>query len=139
MATGEANCGDEKSCVRLTSKAAASLEVLVNNPLPPMPKTTRQKIVAKAQPAVKKATAAAQRTVAKSKVAAKQAVRQGQAAVKKAAPKVKAVARKTAKKADGIIDTVKDSVASGLKTVGDFVKQVTPDALLPKSAKAKRK
>ena len=99
-----------------------------------MPKTTRQKIVAKAQPAVKKATAAAQRTVAKSKVAAKKTVRQGQAVLKKAAPKVK-----TAKKADGIMDTVKDSVASGLKTVGDFVKQVTPDALLPKSAKAKRK
>ena len=113
--------------------------MLVNNPLPPMPKTTRQKIVAKAQPVVKKAAAAAKRTVAKSKVVAKKTVSQGKAAVKKAAPKAKAAARKTAKKADGIMDSVKDSVASGLKSVGDFVKQVTPDALLPKSAKAKRK
>ena len=109
------------------------------SPHHPMPKSTAQKIAAKAQPIVKKATTTAKRTVAKGRVAAKKTVAKGKAAVKKDVPKARTAARKTTKKADGIMDTVKGSVASGLKSVGKFVKQVTPDALLPKSAKSKRK
>ena len=97
-----------------------------------MPKTTRQKVTAKAKPLVKKATVAAKKTVAKGKAVAK-------TAVKKVAPKAKAAAKKTAKKADGIMNTVTGGVASGLKSVGKFVKKITPDALLPKSPKSKRK
>jgi len=100
-----------------------------------MPTKTTRIIAAKAKPIVKKAAAAKASTtkaVAKAKATAK-------TAAKKVVPKTKVAAKKATKKAEGIYETVKENVASGMKTVGKFVKQVTPDVLLPNSAKSKRK
>lgn len=42
------------------------------------------------------------------------------------------------KKAAGLMRTVKKGVQSGIHAVGDLVKKVTPDALLPQSVKTRR-
>ena len=59
----------------------------------------------------------------------------GKAALKKAAPK----ARKQKKKAVGFLASVKEGVQTGIETMGGLVKKVTPNTLLPKSAKSRPK
>ena len=60
-------------------------------------------------------------------------------AVKKAKSSSRPVAKKGKKRATGLMQTVKKGVQSGISTVGDLVIKVTPDVLLPKSVKAKKK
>lgn len=96
--------------------------------MPPKPKavvksvkTVTKKSAAKVKPATKKVVARPNATV--------------KPATKKAAPK----ARTGKKKTEGVIQTVKEGVQTGIQAVGDLVKKVTPNALLTKSAKSKRK
>ena len=88
------------------------------------PKTAKplaKKPAAKSKPVAKKAPA-------RSKTAAKPAVRK---------PSAKPGARR--KKPATLLQTVKKTVQTGLDKVGAAVKSITPDALLPKSAKPKRR
>jgi len=94
---------------------------------------TKMKVTTKSvKPVVKKATA-------KAKSAVKKAVVKTKASAKPTARKVSTAATKGKKKATGLIQTVKAGVQSGIETVGDLVKKVTPDVLLPKRSKSRRK
>ena len=84
-------------------------------------KSTTKKAAAKVKPAAKKATA-------KVKAVAKPAAR-------KSSTKSKAGKRK----APGLMQSVKDGMQTGIDAVTDLVKKVTPDSLLPKPSKARRK
>lgn len=84
-------------------------------------KTTASKVSARAKSAAK----------VTSKVAAKASAKRP---AKKATPRAKAVR----KNSSGLIQSVKDGVQTGLHAVTDLVKKVTPDALLPRSAKTKK-
>lgn len=86
-------------------------------------KATASKVVARTKSAAK----------VTSKVAAKAPARRP--ARKAAPPRAKAAK----KNSSGLIQSVKDGVQTGLHAVTDLVKKVTPDALLPRSAKTKRK
>lgn len=87
------------------------------------PKSSPKKAVAKVKPAVKKAA-----TKVKTKTAAKPVA-------KKATPRTSVRKKKSAP----LLQSVKESVQTGLHAVTDLVKKVTPDALLPHPAKARRK
>ncbi|HSI14587.1 MAG TPA: hypothetical protein VK961_21225 [Chthoniobacter sp.] len=86
-------------------------------------KPTASKVAAKTKAVAKKVTAKPS-----AKVAAKRPT-------KKAAPRTKAAK----KNSSGLMQSVKDGVQTGLHAVTDLVIKVTPDALLPRSAKAKKK
>ncbi len=96
-----------------------------------MPKSARAKVTAKTKPAIKKAAVPLHRTVAASKAATK-------SNVKKTAPKAKFPAKKRTGRSKGIISTVSEGVAGGVKSAADFVKRITPDVFLPQSAKTKK-
>lgn len=94
---------------------------------------TKTKATVKAvKPAVKK-------TAAKAKPAVKKAVAKAKAGARSVACKAPAKSPAQKKKPATLMQSVKAGVQAGLGSVGDLVKKVTPDALLPKSAKAKRK
>ena len=86
-------------------------------------KTSASKVVARTKAVAKKVT---------SKAGAKAAAKRP---TKKAAPRAKA----GKKNSSGLMQSVKDGVQTGLHAVTDLVIKVTPDALLPRSAKAKKK
>jgi hypothetical protein len=98
----------------------------------------------------KSVKAAVTKSVAKAGTSSKKAGRQvlgtGQKAVVKAKSAAKPVVRSAVEKAktvkkktEGFIQTVKDTVQDGIESAGKLVKKITPDALLPKSGKTKRK
>jgi len=86
-------------------------------------KSSASKVVKRTNTVAKKATAAT-----KAKATVKPATR-------------KPVSRSKAKKKNvsGLMRSVKEGVQTGLHAVTDLVKKVTPDALLPRTAKPKRK
>jgi len=81
----------------------------------------------------------AKKPAAKSKPVAKKAPARSKSVAKPAArkPSAKPAARK--KKPATLLQSVKDSVQTGFGKVGAAVKSITPGALLPKSAKSKRR
>jgi len=97
----------------------------------------------------KNSRVAVKKTVTKTRAAAKKTVRKGAATAKKAIARGKSISRAAAKKLParrratkataGFVDHLKENVQSGIDAVGRMVKKVTPDALLPKSAKSGRK
>lgn len=101
----------------------------------------------KTKKAIKTLKATAKDMAGKAKVAAKRSVKTVQKAAKKGITKAKAAARKTVskasakvtpgKKAGGFIQNVKDSIHTGMEAMGEVLKKITPDALLPDSAKSK--
>jgi len=85
---------------------------------------------------VAKATKApAKKVAAKAKPVIRKSATSAKPVVKKASRKVPAGKKKGA----GILETVKQGVQSGIEAVGDLVKKVTPDSLLQKPVKSKRK
>ena len=93
----------------------------------------------KTKAAVKAVKSTARKTAAKAKPALKRAVSKAKSSAKPLVRKVSAKAKAGKKKATGFIQSVKDGVHSAMESAGDFVKKVTPDALLPDSAKSKRR
>jgi hypothetical protein len=90
--------------------------------------------------AVKTVKSAARRREARVKPSLNRAVSKAKSSAKPVGKKGPAQARARKKKnATGFIQSVKDGVHSAMETAGDLVKRVTPDALLPDSAKAKRR
>ena len=96
--------------------------------MPPKPKAAAKSVKAATKKPAAKAPPTPKKTVAKPKVA-----------VKPTAKKTSVKPKTTKKKPAGVIQTVKQGVQTGIGAVGDLVKKVTPDVLLPKSAKSKRK
>ena len=92
----------------------------------------------KTKKAVKVVKAKVSEASAKVKPALRKAVAKAKSAAKPIAKKVAAKAKAGRKEATGFIQHVKDGVHAAMESVGDFVKKVTPDALLPDSAKSKR-
>jgi hypothetical protein len=90
----------------------------------------------KTKATTKTVKANARKAAAKVKPAVKKAV--AKSGAKPTAKKVSANTAKGKKKAAGLIQTVKQGVHTGIEKIGDLIKKVTPDALLPKSAKSKR-
>ena len=83
----------------------------------------------------------ASKVSAQTKAAAKKVSSRTKAkSVSARATKKPASRAKTAKKSgSGLIQSVKEGVQTGLHAVTDLVKKVTPDSLLPRSAKARKK
>jgi len=114
----------------------------------PAPKTTKS-LKSSARKLTKSSRVAVKKTVAETRAAAKKTVRKGAATARKAIAKGKSISRGAAKKlptrrratkaTTGFVDHLKQNVKSGIDAVGRMVKKVTPDALLPKSAKSGRK
>ena len=75
------------------------------------------------------------KTVARKAIAATKA----KAALKPATRKPVSRSKAKKKNASGLMRSVKEGVQTGLHAVTDLVKKVTPDALLPRTAKPKRK
>jgi len=101
-------------------------------PLTKAKPTTKTKPTAKARPTAKKAVAKA-RTKARIATAA---------AIKSAQPPSRRIAgtgRTIQKQAQGMIESVKKGVQTGIDAVGELVKKITPDALKSKPPKAGRK
>lgn len=93
----------------------------------------------KTKSATKAVKATAQRVATKVKPVVKKAVAKAQSTAKPAARKASAKIGTAKTKSTGLMQTVKKGVQAGIVSVSDLVKKVTPDALLPKSAKSKRK
>ncbi len=93
----------------------------------------------KTKPTAKVVKATVKKTATKPKSATKKPAVKGRSGAKSATKKPTAKARTTKKRSPGLMQSVKKGVQAGIDSMGDLVKKVTPDALLPKSAKAKRK
>lgn len=101
----------------------------------------------KTKKAIKSLKATAKDVAGKAKVAAKRSVKTVQKAAQKGMTNAKAAAKKTVRKASakvtqskktgGFIQNVKDSIHTGMEAMGDVLKKITPNALLPDSAKSK--
>jgi hypothetical protein len=87
----------------------------------------------------KTATKAVKAAAKEMKPTIKKAVAKSKSSAKAAVKKVPAKAKAGRKQAEGLLETVKHGVQTGIDAVGDFVKKATPDALRPKSAKGRRK
>lgn len=91
-------------------------------------------------PTKTKTTKAARATVKKTATKAKPAAQKAAAKSKSGATTAGKKAPKSGKKkAAGLMQTVKHSVQVGIESVSDLVKKVTPGALMPKTAKTKRR
>jgi hypothetical protein len=93
----------------------------------------------KPKAAAKAVKAPAQKAAGAVKPVVKKAAAKATSSAKPAAKKVSTTTRTGKKKAVGLIQTVTEGVQAGLKKVGDFVKENTPNALGGKAAKPKRK
>ncbi len=85
----------------------------------------------------RKAKTTAKRSVMKVQTAAKKGGAVAKTKAKAAAKKVAVKAKTEKKNAVGFIQNVKDQLHSGMEAVAEVFKKITPDALLPKSAKSK--
>lgn len=97
---------------------------------------------ARLMPTKTKSTKAAKTPPKRVATKAKPASKKPAAPKSRAKPAVKKVPAKTAatkRKSPSLMQSVQKGVRSGIESVGDLVKKVTPDALLPKSAKSKRR
>ena len=94
---------------------------------------------ATAKNAASKAKTTANRSVKKVQTAVKKGVAKAKAGAKKTVRKVSAKAKTQKKKAAGFIQNVKDGIHTGMEAVGEMLKKITPDAMLPDSAKSKGK
>lgn len=83
----------------------------------------------------------ASKVMTRTKAVAKKATATTKAKVspKRAAGKSASRAKAGKKNVSGLMRSVKEGVQTGLHAVTDLVKKVTPDSLLPRAAKPKRK
>ena len=85
----------------------------------------------------REAKGTAKRYVKKVQTAAKKGVAAAKTKAEAAAKKVAVKAKTQKKKAVGFVQNVKDGIHTGMEAVGDLLKKITPDALLPNAAKSK--
>ena len=94
-------------------------------------------VKATAKNAADKAKTTAKRSLKKVQTAAKKVVAKAKTSAKTTAKKVSAKAKTQGKKPVGFMQNVKDSIHTGMEAMGELIKKITPDALLPDSAKSK--
>jgi len=93
----------------------------------------------KTQKAIKAVKSTTKKAAAKVKPAAKKAPAKVKAVTRPAARKISTKSKAGKKKAAGLMQSVKEGMQTGIEAVTDLVKKVTPDSLLPKPSKARRK
>lgn len=107
--------------------------------MPPKLKTTRKPAKAIATKPVAKAKPATKKAVTKARTKAKKATVDAIQSAKPPARKVAAKAKTIKKETQGVFESVKKGMQTGMDAVGDLMKRITPDALKSKPAKPRRK
>ncbi len=85
----------------------------------------------------RKARTPAKRSVTKVQTAVKNDVGKAKPSADSTTKKVSAKAKVHGKKPAGFVQNIKESIHTGIEAVGAFFQKITPDALLPDSAKSK--